>query len=197
MSKPEFVSVMVYISAATGKEISEETARVYFDLLGDLPVDVLQMAAKRVVLEHPWATFPSAAELRQAAVEILQGRISEISPAEAWQLAWEATGKIDPEVNGSIETACAKLPPIVFDAMKTFGINALCYGRDPIGVVRGQFMTIFEQLAARDRRQALFPVRLQESILARLPKPVAGALTEIGKMQDQEAGAVVPRHNAV
>lgn len=166
MTRLEFVKVMAYIEAATGKSVSSDTAEVYFDLLGDLPVGVFQLAAKRVVLEHRWATFPSVAELREAASETAQGAVKPLSAGEAWSIAWKAAGRIDPEISGSAERGLAGLPELVVEAVRAFGIPALCCGREPVGVVRAQFVKIFEQLAAREKRIALMPPAIRQAVAA-------------------------------
>lgn len=164
MSRREFAEVMAYLSAACGKPMPSEAAEVYFDLLGDLPVEVLRIAAKRVALSHPWATFPSVAELREAGAETMRGKSVELSAAEAWRIAWSTAGRIDLDVIGSCDRAMASVPPLVAEAMQSFGIAALCYGKEPVGVVRAQFVKFFEQLAAREKRVALLPPALRESI---------------------------------
>lgn len=186
MTKKEFLPIMGFLEAATQKPLSKASVDVYFDLLGDLPADVLQIAARRVALAHVWATFPSAAELRQAASETQRGAVSVLSPAEAWELAWRAVGRIDLDIPGSVEKHTAKLPPLVLDAMQAFGIPALVAGKEPVGVVRGQFFKVFEQLAAREERLALLPAPLQKQIASKrpaLPAPVTKALESIGNME--------------
>lgn len=164
MTKLEFLPIMAYIGAGIGKRLEEASMDVYYDLLGDLPKDVLQTAAKRVCLEHKWATFPSVAELREAAAETIRGEKKSLSAAEAWELAWNATKKIDLEIEGSFDRACANVPPLVIEAMRSFGLAALIYGEEPVGVVRGQFMKIFEQISARDHRLTLLPQSVKASI---------------------------------
>jgi hypothetical protein len=187
MTKAEFLPVMAYIAAAIGKPFAPEAAAVYFDLLGDLPLDVLRVTAKRVVLEHKWSSFPTVAELREAAAETMRGEVKELSPAEAWKIAWAVAGDTDPEVDGSFVRACKKAsaPPIVIEAIKTFGLNALCYGKEPVGVIRGQFLKVVEQLQARDRRHALLPAPVKQEVRAigsqrrALTAPVAEAVARI------------------
>lgn len=186
MKSLEFAEVMAYISAATTKPLSPEAAEVYYDLLGDLPAEVLRVAAKRVVLEHRWATFPSVAELREAASETMRGQVKELSPAEAWDLAWGAVAYMDPEQEGSVARVTAGLPPLVVETMQAFGVPALCYGKEPVGVIRGQFLKMFEQLAARDRRMALLPASLKHAIASigsiqpALPASALTSLAHIG-----------------
>src|SRR5687767_8170266 len=108
MTREEFAQVTAYIALACGKDLSPEAHEVYFDLLGDLPAEVAQTAARRVMLEHRWPTFPSIAEIRAAAIDTARGQVAELSEAEAWAMAWKIGGETDPEVEGSFRRACEK-----------------------------------------------------------------------------------------
>ena len=180
MTRVEFGVVIAYLEAVCGKQLPPVAMEPYFDLLGDLPAEVLKTAAKRVAIEHPWATFPSIAELRAAAVETMRGLVKELSPAECWEIAWSATRCLDLEVPCTIERTTQKLPPIVLECMQAFGIPALVYGKEPVSVVRGQFMKIAEQLLARDRREALLPSSVKREIAAQRPPALAGVIGLIG-----------------
>lgn len=175
MTRPEFSVVMNYLRVAIGKDLTADALEVYFDLLGDLPADVLQLAARRVLLEHKWATFPSVAELRAAAAETVRGEVKELSAFEAWGLARRAAAQIDLEVDGSAERAMKNLPALVREAMRIFGLPSLCVGGgddfegnprrvDPVSVQASQFVKIYEHLAARDRRAALMPPAMRKAI---------------------------------
>jgi hypothetical protein len=192
--KKQFAGVMAYLATAIQKPVGKETIDVYYDLLGDLPVEVLQAAAKRVVLEHKWATFPSVAELREAASETMRGQVKDVSPAEAWEMAWAVACRHDPNQSGEYVSngkkfpsqwaaITAGMPQIVLDAINAFGPRALIYGQEPIGVLRGQFLKTFEQIAARHKRQALLPQSLRKEIEGRgkLPAPVKHAIADLGK----------------
>jgi len=205
MQRHEFANVMTWLSVAVGKPIGdtdeERRARmdVYFDCLGDLPIDVLQIAAKRVAMSHPWPSFPSVAELRQAAAQTLQGHVQPMSGGEAWQLAWAAACKIDPERSGPYMTrnkagqmelfdsqlaaACEGMPPLVIEAMRCFGITALCNA--DANFARPQFIKIFESLAARDNGRVLLPESVKRAIDDKRPLMQAAAL--IGRIPSPEA----------
>lgn len=183
MTRDEFLQVVAYITAGSGKSLASDSIAVYYDCLGDLPFEVLKLAAKRVVLEHRWATFPTVAELREAATKTAKGELTELSPAEAWELAWGAIGRIDPEVDGSFARATKDFPALVTRAIQVFGLSSLCHGNEPLTVVRAQFMRIFEQLASRERTAATLPAALTSAIEGRaaLPAPVRQAIEGIGK----------------
>lgn len=195
MNRAEFAKIMAYIGKAISKPPDAEQVEVYFDLLGDLDEDVLRMAAKKVCLDHPWPSFPSVAELRKAAAQAMRGNAADLSPADAWELAWRAARRIDLEEadamdkGGSIDRACSHLPPLVFRAMRAYGLPSLCYGKDPVGVVRGQFMKIYEQIQNRENELALLPPALKAQIEAKAPQPIAGSVAslagKIGRMEGE------------
>jgi hypothetical protein len=188
MTKDEFIKVIAWLDVAVGVPIANEDESrkirldVYFECLGDLPVDVFKIAAKRVAVAHPWKTFPSVAELRQAAAETLQGHVASMSGGEAWQLAWSAVARIDPEVEGSTARACHGLPPLVIEAMRNFGIVALCQANP--NFARTQFIEIFESLVARESKHALLPASVKKAIgqaAKELPSSVKAITAQVGK----------------
>ncbi len=187
MTRTEFGIIVAYLEVGCGKKLPTDAMEVFFDLLGDLPAAVLQLAAKRVILEHRWATFPSVAELREAAVLTARGEVKELSPAEGWELAWNAVKNIDPEIERSVTRAMEKLPPLVVAAIRAMGLLNLCYGEEPVAVIRGQFLKVFEQLAARDKRTELFPLATRQEIAAMpthrtaITQRVVGILEGIGE----------------
>lgn len=164
MTRTEFVKCVAYLTAGSGKALPTESLEVYFDCLNDLDFGVMVLASKRVLMEHKYATFPTIAELREAAAETIHGQVKALSPAEAWAIAWRVAANTDPEVQGSYERASKGVPEIVLNAIRSFGLLDLCYGKEPVGVVRGQFLRIFEQLAARQKRTALLPPKLKHEI---------------------------------
>lgn len=68
MTRMEFMQVAAYIGVGCGKPLEREALEVYFDLLGDLPVASLRAAAKDVLLKRKWSSFPTVAELHEAAI---------------------------------------------------------------------------------------------------------------------------------
>lgn len=199
MTRIKFGIIIAYLESGCGKSLTPKATDVYFDLLGDLDAEVLRTAARRVLLEHRWATFPSIAELREAAAETQRGEVATIPPAKAWEIAWAAAGKIDLDMTGphwhagtvypsQAESVLADVPPEVREAMKAYGLPALCYGAEPVGVIRAQFSKIYEQLASTAKRQALIPAAMKGHIEAigracdaRLPDRTVRQIQTIGK----------------
>lgn len=179
MAVDDFAAFIAYLEAGSGKPLAvsrEEIAarlKVYHDTLGHHPPAVLKAIAQKVLSERKWASFPSIGELTQAAAEILQGQAAPLTPAEAWEKAWKAVANIDPEIDGSVQKECAKLPPLVVEAMKAFGIVALIYAEP--NFARPQFIKIYESLQARHDR------------LAALPPTLRKVIGQIGVEKDHEA----------
>ncbi len=181
MTRGEWLQIAAYLTAGCGKTLKTDAMEVYFDLLHDLPFEAMKTAAQRVLAEHPWATFPSIAELRAAGTATVRGVTSELSAAKAWDIAWNAAKYIDLDVPHTKPEALKSVPPLVLEAMNAFGLAALCYGTEPVSVTRSQFVKIFEQLASRDKRESLLPPQVKEAIEANRER-LAGVVGKIGTM---------------
>lgn len=181
MTRVEFAECMGYAALAVGKPLPKEATEVYYDLLGDLPLDVLRLAVKRVVLEHRWATFPTVAEFRAAASEAMCGR--ELTAGEAMALVRRAVSVFSFQREAA---ALASLPPLVAQAVDALGWRTICDSTEP-EIWGAQFRKAYETLVARERRQAILPPSVARMVQAignrHLPAPVAGATGEIGNME--------------
>lgn len=191
MTREEFAGCMAYLSAAVQKPIGKDSVEVYYDLLQDLDLAVLQAACKRVALSHVWATFPSVAEVRQAATDVLQGDVP--CAAEAWRLAQAVARSYDPEIVGEytrrgktypcqLAALLDGLPLPVVEAITAFGVLRLV-GNERRGVLSAQFHVCYEQLTSSARKQALMPEPIREGIAAPRRPVIAGILQGIGVMK--------------
>ena len=182
MKRSQFVECMAYLEAGCGVPLDPKALQVYFDLLGDLEAPVLRTACKRVILEHPWKTFPSVSELRTASAEILQGKTRRLSAGEAWEAAWRASGRIDMAIEGSAERAMKDLPAAVRNAMRIV-LPSMVSKRDPSSVIRSQFVKAYEVCAERAQREALLPLAVRSEV-ARLGGDVEKKIAQIGRMPE-------------
>lgn len=173
MTREEFIKIAAYVAAGCGKALSAPSLEVYFDLLGDLPADVFALAAKRVLLTHRYATFPTVAELREAATLTARGEVAALPSGEAWEIGWSIVRRTDPEIEGSFDRASANAPALVKRTILAIGLPSLCYGDDPVSVVRAQFIRVYEQLAARESARRLMPAPVARAIEARAAPALA------------------------
>ena len=69
MSREQFAGVLRYLAAGTCRAFTEDQAEVYYELLGDLPLEALQLATKQALLEWVHPSIPPVALLRRHALE--------------------------------------------------------------------------------------------------------------------------------
>lgn len=162
LSRTDFAAVMAYLAAGMGKPVPAETAEVYYDLLGDLPLPALQAAARLVLLQHHYATFPPVALLRQEAVKVMAGAEGVMAGAEAWEIVRRLIARYG--WSGGRQ-AFEQMPPLVRRAADCLGWTEMCDSTQP-EVCRVQFMRAFDAIAAGQRREAMLPAPLRESIAA-------------------------------
>jgi len=173
MTRTDFTVIMLYLEAAVARPVPVATLEVYYDLLGDLPADVLQAAVTRAAMDHRFASLPLPGELRELADEIMHP--GQLSAAEAWNLASTAAlrigwpmlalciqGKSTPS---RITKEFAKLPKDVIKAIQFFGVSEFCGARTDF--MRSQWLKIYETIARREQRQRMLPPGLR-TVLANL-----------------------------
>lgn len=173
----EFTAIIGTVIGATQRRLDAVSIKVYHDLLSDIPKEVLDVAVRRVACE--WTDrymFPPVGIIREAAAQTMAGKITDLSQAEAWKLAWRSVGRsYDPSREGAfhangklwnsqLEYLLDGLLPLVVEAIYAFGATALA-NSDP-NYSRKEFMKIYEQLQARERRTALLPASVKEKIAA-------------------------------
>jgi len=190
MTRAEFGACMAILVAAT-RPMSEAQTTAYYDLLGDLPPDVLMVACKRSLLESQYPTIPPVGTIRRFAVSVMQGRAVEMTAGEAWSIATKAAGSCDIESPGSVERAFKDVPPLVWKAVETFGFMVLYnLPSNAIETARAQFTRIYDGLLANEERLRLLPASMKEAIAQigrreqakSLPAPVAKAIQSIGNV---------------
>ena len=166
---------------------------VYFAMLGDLPIDVLMIAAQKALLTPRWNNaFPSIDMLRSLALESMIGHDSRLTAGEAWQIATKAAWGCDIEVEGSVAKAFKDVPPIVSMAIKRFGFMALYnMPNKSIETARAQFRGIFESLLAQEKEEAMWTHEIRDGLI-QLAERQGLATARPNKPLDDEQGAPVP-----
>lgn len=168
MTRTEFASIMAYLAAGSGKALSREATEVYYDLLGDLPEQALQAAARRALLEGQYPTFPPAGTLRKLAVEAAEPGLPPA--AEAYRMVLGVLNAPAGLRPGLVEA----LPVAARQAAEAMGWKSMGDSTEP-EVCRAQFTRCYEQYATRQQRERLLPatLRRQLEMLAR-PRAVPG-----------------------
>ena len=185
MNRKEFAAVMAYIQSGCGHAIDATRAEVYWDLLKDVPLQTLQLAARAVLLGRTWPSFPQVGEIRAAVVDIEAGGWA-VTSGEAWGFAQRAARNTDLEVDGSMARAMKDVPEIVRKAIRDIGmgniIRALVRGNGT--VMQSQFIKAYESVVARQRKVALLPESMRQEIVG--PDAMPAIASEAIKMIGQE-----------
>lgn len=165
MNKDEFKKFFRYVtSVTTDTNPSPERTQVYWDLLNDLPFDVLMIAAKKVLatLENPFLPMPA----------VFRGEVAQITGPKhltAPEAYMEALRSIRNFGGYREQEALESLSPLTRKAVESIGFKNLCYSDEP-GVLAGQFRMNYEALAKRESIDSKTPIILKELIDGISPK---------------------------
>lgn len=168
MTIDELGPILGYVQAACGlrEKVTAEQTFVWFDLLRDLPAEVVRAAAKQVVLDHPYPNLPPVGAVRKAALELAQ---PTIPAAKAWELFLAAvrkfgSGKRNLWAGGQFherdneQAGLDSLPPQVRRAAQAFGWRTLCdTPPDELGLAQEQFRKTYGSLGESEKRLAIMP----------------------------------------
>jgi hypothetical protein len=150
----------------------KDTARIYAELLADIPDDLLIAGAKAYATSGKF--FPSVAELREAAFD-LQARARGIpSAAEAWGEVMHQVRNVGSWGKPQFST------PLVYNAVDALGGWACLCASDNNVADRAHFLKIYDSLHERSRAD-----------VAMLPE-VRGVIAELAekmRMPELENGA--------
>ena len=158
INRPEFAAVMAMIEAGYPRWVpKKDTVSVYYEVLGDLPLDLLQAAVLQwISSDSPWP--PSPGQLRAAAFKLIEHTERRLTAGEAWK---EALDKIDYYKPPKPEDFT---DPLVFEALESIGGNRrLCMSReDSLTSSRARFIQAYEALRGRERTETRMLPRVRE-----------------------------------
>lgn len=158
MTKGEIAKLLAVLAASYPRfEVDDLKVQVWHEMLGDLDYSVASLAVKKAVLLN---TFPPAiSEVREAAAEIMNPE--RITGPEAWG---EVTRAIRKYGYYRQQEALASLSPITARVVRYMGWREICVSEEPLGVIRGQFLKMYEQVATREKEEQLLPPAMRDMI---------------------------------
>ncbi|WHH59129.1 replicative helicase loader/inhibitor [Petroclostridium sp. X23] len=159
MVKSEIAKILAVIAAAYPKfEIDEIKQNVWHEMLGDIDYKIAQLAVKKLLMESPFP--PAISDIRKQVAEIITPSENQINAADAWGEVVDAMRRY----GYYRETeAIQSLSPLTAKVVNYIGFREICLCEEP-GVIRGQFLKMFEQVANRERRENLLPENLKSQI---------------------------------
>lgn len=144
LSFKEFQVCAGVLIAATGRAMNEKTVDVYYEMLSDIPFDVLKAACKRAVQQQADSWLPSVGVIRSLAVELVYGVIP------VWSDEWDRVRKLVRKFDISRKTeAYSHMPALTQQAVTAVGWSSIC-DSETISMHAAQFRTAYESLAARE-----------------------------------------------
>ena len=157
MTKGEVAKLLAVLAASYPKfEVDDLKVHVWHEMLGDLDYSIASMAIKKLIMQN---TFPPAiAEVRKAALEIMR---PEVTGSEAWGEVIRAMRNYGYYRE---EEALASMSPTTARVVRYMGWREICLSEEPPGVLRGQFLKMYEQVAGLEQQQRLLPSDLQDEI---------------------------------
>lgn len=131
---------------------------LWTEMLADVPYPVVEAAAKKLILESPYP--PTISDVRKQVADITADPKSKIDGATAWGEVSRAVreyGWYDPD--GALQSMSPRSRKVV----RSIGWKEICMCDKP-GVVRGQFLKMYDSYVKRERKDALLPERLKGDI---------------------------------
>ena len=157
MTKGEVAKLLAVLAASYPRfEVDDLKVQVWHEMLGDLDYSLASLAIKRLILE---STFPpSIAEVRKAAVEIQTPE--QTTGAQAWGEVIRAIRNYGVYRE---EEALSSMSPRTAYVVKCMGWREICMGEES-GVIRGQFLKMYQQVAEREQKEQLLPPAMRREI---------------------------------
>jgi hypothetical protein len=143
---------------AEEKDKLRMTIELWAEMLGDIPFDIVQVAVKKLILENSYP--PTIADVRKQIADIMTDPEDRIDASTAWG---EVTHAVRMFGWPRPEEALESLSPRTRKVVKQIGWQEICQSTEP-GVIRGQFLKMYEAYAARERQDALLPESMKEII---------------------------------
>lgn len=167
----KLLSVLFPQSAKNYAGADALTRDAWYELVRDMPRELVAEAIKSYAASHIWA--PSIAEIR---AEVLKASCPEssIGPDEAWGMVRQAIKRYG---YNRPQDAFDSLPPPVARCAERVGWRDMCLSEEP-DVVRGQFRRAYETQMSRERQDALVPISVRENISRLTAATEARALKE-------------------
>lgn len=143
---------------AEEKEKLRMTIELWAEMLGDVSFEIVQIAVKKLILESPYP--PAISDVRKQIADITSNPDSKIDPSTAWG---EVTKAIRIYGYPRPQEALESMSPITRKVVESMGWQEICQA-EQAGVVRGQFLKMYEAYSAREKQDALLPQGMKDII---------------------------------
>lgn len=179
MTSIEASKVVLMLMAAfpQGERQSDETIRMYEELILDLDFNVAKAAVIRLIQSSKF--LPSIAEVRLAARDVTTGL--RRTGLEAWGDVTRAIRQV-----GSYRVP-AFADPLVAEAVRSMGWLELCLG-DNESALRARFVDAYDAMSRREHSEAA----IAEPLRLKAPSAGEGLVAPLGSMLPNLLGGRAP-----
>ncbi|MGE5328091.1 MAG: replicative helicase loader/inhibitor [Deltaproteobacteria bacterium] len=154
------------------------TVEIWHKSFNDIDFNIAEIAVQKLILESPYP--PTIADLRKQISDITTPKNQALDPADGWG---EVTAAIRNFGYYREEEAIKSLSPLTAKVVRYLNWREICLCEEP-GIIRGQFMKMFEQIAKRDKQERLLPNDLKgliQGLSGKLNLPEGVAQLEAGE----------------
>jgi hypothetical protein len=178
----EFAQVISFLEAGTGApRTPTERVKVYAQMLGHFPPEVLRAAAVRVLEEHRYPTLPPVADILRHVRDLLTDAPwahQAWAAVRGFMLRWSCWlldgPPTHPKSRAKMDAELAALPPLALAAARAIGWGTLL--ESPAAVAFAQFERTYKSVAdqAEVRSAELQPALPKSATRAALEVIAAG-----------------------
>lgn len=160
MSKLDVIKLLGMIAVAypNMKEVDDLTVKTWYECLSDIDLEVALAAVKKNILESPFP--PTIADIRKQVADVVTLEEDRLDTSKAWGEVVKAM-----QVHGSYSEieALKSMSPITRKVVKYIGWREICLSEN-LGVIRGQFLRMYETVATREKQDRLLPESFKRDI---------------------------------
>lgn len=173
-------------------ELAEETIQVYYELLKDIPAEILDAGAKHCMASETF--FPSISEWRRAAIDVMANRNKIPTAAEAWEeimIEMNRCGNYWQYLNSPFVRLPKWSHPLIEKIVSVMGYRQM-YESENRMADRAHFLRIYADLMDRAMSDAMMLPdvrRAAEEYQAKLESGQAGEVTKSLRMLAGKMGA--------
>lgn len=143
---------------AEEKEKLRLTIELWTEMLADVPFEVAQIATKKLILESAFP--PTISDVRKQIADITADPNDKIDSSTAWGEVMKAIRIYGyPRPKEALES----MSPRTRKTVESMGWQEICQA-DKAGVVRGQFLKMYDTYTQREKQDALLPQSMKTMI---------------------------------
>ncbi|HHV18397.1 MAG TPA: hypothetical protein GXZ27_06005 [Thermoanaerobacterales bacterium] len=132
------------------------TAKLWYQMLKDIPYKIAEQALFKLLATAKF--FPTVSEILEVVADITNQEAD--TAAKAWGEVEKAIGHYGHRREAE---ALESMSPRTAKVVKYMGWRDICLGEE-IGVVRGQFLKMYQQVAEREQKERVLPESLKADI---------------------------------